>query len=41
MNNDGKLIGKWYIIMMLHYFVCVGARVSVVVRVALTKNITL
>ena len=36
-----KQIGKWYIIMMLHYFVCVGARVSVVVGVSLTQSITL
>ena len=36
-----KLIGKCYIIMVLHYLVYVLARVSVVVRVALTQDLTL
>ena len=35
-----KWINKCYIIMVLHYFGCVGARVSVVVRVAPTQNLT-
>ena len=36
-----KWINKCYIIMVLHYFGCVGARVHVVVRVARTENLTL
>ena len=36
-----KWIRKLYIIMVLHYFGYVGARVSVVVRVALTQTLKL
>ena len=36
-----KRIGKCYIIMVLQYYVYVGARVSAVVRVALTQKLTL
>ena len=42
MNNDDKTNKEMlYIIMVLHCFVYVGARVNVVVRVALTQNLTL